>query len=265
MTDANAPVTVAASILYLRWDGGPEAVPPMEDALYRRLQAALHDWHPSRRLVLQAPQGLVIAGQVEPSVARNSATALTRMKGVPPLRVGVHFGELRITADPAVQVRVAGEGLQGAVAAAEAAGPDRVGVSDAFSAALAAQSRGARRNALAGFGVFALLAAGLGGRQARERYELAHRPATIQLDIRPWGDVFVDGEAKGRTPPLVRLSLPPGPHTIEVRNGRFKPLHMEVQLQPAETLDLKHVFAAPRAPAAPRKEQPGPLERFKFW
>ena len=67
-------------------------------------------------------------------------------------------------------------------------------------------------------------------------------------------------------PPLVRLSVPPGPHIIEVRNGRFKPLSMQVHLQPGEEMHLKHVFAAPPAPARrARPKEPGVLDRFKFW
>jgi hypothetical protein len=91
----------------------------------------------------------------------------------------------------------------------------------------------------------------------------------LYLDIKPAGELFVDGEAKGSTPPLVRLSLPPGPHTIEVRSGRARPLQTQVTLQPGEEMQLKHVFVAPPSPrrprAQPQKEQPGLLDRFKFW
>jgi len=52
--------------------------------------------------------------------------------------------------------------------------------------------------------------------------------------------------------------IPPGAHSIEVLNGCFKPLRMEVQLQPGEEMELKHVFGEP-----PHK--PGLLQRFKFW
>jgi hypothetical protein len=51
-----------------------------------------------------------------------------------------------------------------------------------------------------------------------------------------------------------------------VRNGRLRPVRLQMHLQPGEELQLKHVFVAPPppAPARPRKE-PGWLERFKFW
>ena len=269
MTAAPAPApaaaTVASSVLFLRWDGEPGSAPVIDDQLVARLKDALGHWDPARRLVLEAPQGLVIAGHVAPSVARDAARRLVRAEGLPPLRTGLHHGVLRVAPDRSVQARVSGEALHAAAAAAEAAGDDRIGISPAFAGALSAQRRGARRNALAGLGVLAVLGSGFAGREALEQYEAARRPAVIQLDIRPWGNVYVDGEPKGRTPPLVRLSLPPGPHVVEVRNGRFKPLRMEVTLQPAEELEVKHVFAAP--PVAPRRKQqpPGLIDRLKFW
>jgi hypothetical protein len=122
---------------------------------------------------------------------------------------------------------------------------------------------------VAGAGVLVLLGAGWAGRVLREQYAEAHRPAILLLDVRPFGEVFVDGEPKGSAPPLVRLSLPAGQHSIEVRNGRLKPLRMQVQLKPGEELQLKHVFVAPPPPPPSRrakpKEQPGLLDRFKFW
>jgi hypothetical protein len=263
---APAPATVAACVLFLHWEGDPGTAPLLDEQLVPRLKAALERWDAARRLVLEAPQGLVIAGQVAPRVAWEAARRLTRDEGLPPLRAGLHHGELRITPDRAVQARVSGDALHAAAAAATSSGDDRIGISPDFAVALSAQSSGARRNVLAALGLVALLGSGVAVREALEQYEAARRPAAIQLNIRPWGDVFVDGEPKGRTPPLVRLSLPPGPHVIEVRNGRFKPLRMEVSLQPAEELQLKHVFAAPPPPAAAKKkQQPSVFERLKFW
>lgn len=261
MTQA-AAATEVASILFLRWE--QDDGPTLDGPLVQRLQSALQGWDARQRLVLQAPRGLVVAGPVPPAVARTAARRLVAAGDLPPLRTGLHVGELRITPDRAAQVRVGGEALHAAADVAEGAGATRIGETDAFREALALQGRGTRRQVLGGVGVLALLAAGFGGREALERYDAARRPAVIVLDVKPWGDVFVDGEPKGRSPPLVRVSVPPGPHVIEVRNGRLRPVRMEMQLQPGEELQLRHVFTAPPAPPRPRKE-PGLLERFKFW
>lgn len=261
---APAPALLAATVLFLRWEGEPGDAPILDDALAARLKTALQGWDAKRRLVLEAPQGLVVAGPVAPAVAREAARRLTRDAELPRLRTGLHQGELRVSRDRSVQARVSGEALHAAAAAADTSGDDRIGMTPAFAAALAAQRRAGRRDVLAGVGLLAVLGSGFAAREALEQYEAARRPAVIQLHIRPWGNVFVDGEPKGRTPPLVRLSLPPGPHLIEVRNGKFKPLRMEVTLQAAEELQVRHVFSAPPAPAR-RKQEPSVLDRLKFW
>ena len=41
----------------------------------------------------------------------------------------------------------------------------------------------------------------------------------VQIAVSPWGEVYVDGQNKGITPPLTKLSLPVGKHKIEIKNG----------------------------------------------
>lgn len=42
---------------------------------------------------------------------------------------------------------------------------------------------------------------------------------TVQIAISPWGEVFVDGQSKGVSPPLSKLTLPVGSHKVDVKNG----------------------------------------------
>ena len=85
----------------------------------------------------------------------------------------------------------------------------------------------------------------------RHRAARAQPPGAIALAITPWGEVRVDGEAKGRTPPLKRIEVAPGRHRVEVRHPQGAPLTLEVDLAPGEELTVRHAFAAPRpAPAA---------------
>jgi len=131
----------------------------------------------------------------------------------------LHAGGLeeRLLADDtlaAAAARIAGEGLTTAAVLAGLAGP-RTLVSNAFRQALAeqaprlaedlqpvkdlagpggaalfrddaagARARGQRRTLLAAGGIAALLVAGGVAREARLRYEAAHQPAVILLDIR---------------------------------------------------------------------------------
>jgi serine/threonine-protein kinase len=66
--------------------------------------------------------------------------------------------------------------------------------------------------------------------------------ALVVLAISPWGEVLVDGKMVGVSPPMAELELSPGKHTIEVRNGPFKPYQTDVDLGPNETTRIKHKF-----------------------
>ncbi len=68
------------------------------------------------------------------------------------------------------------------------------------------------------------------------------KAAAVALAIAPWGEVLVDGERKGVSPPLTRLQLAPGAHRIEIRNAGAAPVVREVTLAAGETLRLKHKF-----------------------
>jgi len=86
------------------------------------------------------------------------------------------------------------------------------------------------------------------------------KPASIRFHVKPRGFVYVDGVARGRTPPLSRIELKPGAHTIEVRNGEFPPLKLRVNLGAAEEMTITHTFVAPR----PREEGLVPRWRRKL-
>lgn len=67
-------------------------------------------------------------------------------------------------------------------------------------------------------------------------------PATVSLGIAPWGEVYVDGNKKGVSPPLNSMQLAPGNHRIEIRNTTFPPYRQDVDLKPGEQLKIKHKF-----------------------
>ncbi len=72
--------------------------------------------------------------------------------------------------------------------------------------------------------------------------EAAQTPGRIVLAISPWGEVLVDGRSRGVSPPVQMVELPPGPHTVELRNGSF-PAHIErVVIKPGEPVRVQHRF-----------------------
>ncbi len=67
-------------------------------------------------------------------------------------------------------------------------------------------------------------------------------PAVARLLIKPWGEVFINGESRGVTPPLKVLSLTPGDYKVEVRNGDFPAYRVNLKVQAGQTVKLNHVF-----------------------
>jgi serine/threonine-protein kinase len=65
---------------------------------------------------------------------------------------------------------------------------------------------------------------------------------TIQLAILPWGEVFVNGKSRGVSPPLRSVELPPGTHTVEVRNTSFPTHTRRVEVRAGEPVRIRHRF-----------------------
>lgn len=73
---------------------------------------------------------------------------------------------------------------------------------------------------------------------------VAPAAGTLQIAISPWGHVEVDGVPAGTTPPLTRLTLPEGTHTITVRNADFTPFTTTVQVTPDRPVVVRHRFGS---------------------
>jgi serine/threonine-protein kinase len=69
-------------------------------------------------------------------------------------------------------------------------------------------------------------------------------PGLVHIAISPWGQVEVNGASVGTTPPLTRLELPQGTHTITVRNEDFPAYTQSVQVDPERPVTLKHRFGS---------------------
>jgi hypothetical protein len=71
-------------------------------------------------------------------------------------------------------------------------------------------------------------------------------PATgvLQLAVTPWGEVEVNGAAAGTTPPLARLTLPVGTHTVVIRNQDFPPHRTTVTVGEDRAATVRHRFGS---------------------
>lgn len=244
---------------------------------------AIQALRPSDRLVLETLDGLVIVVLSGPEaaldVAQNALAAATDL----PLCLAVNYGPVKRSQDSGATPRFAGDGIVSAVTLANLATRGRVVLSRPFREALelfaphrtrtlmplgaftdatlrshelftvdAAAAAGVRRRFMMGAtaAVLGILTIGVA---ARLMYT---KPAVIQFEITPHGDVFVDGELKGKSPPLSRLAVSPGAHTIEVHHASYAPLRLEMNLKPAEEMKVTHAFGGRR----PRKEGDSFLE-----
>jgi class 3 adenylate cyclase len=67
-------------------------------------------------------------------------------------------------------------------------------------------------------------------------------PGRLEIVAAPWGEVLVNGKSRGRSPPLLVLEVPPGAHTVEIRNSTF-PAHVaRVEVKPGEAVKIQHRF-----------------------
>ncbi|MBL8345342.1 MAG: protein kinase [Rubrivivax sp.] len=138
----------------------------------------------------------------------------------------------------------------GAPATSSASGaPGTVGASDASATAVAAKPAPATtRNNTAATRV-AANARDAGRRTGQSpaassavTAAAATATGTLQLAISPWGQVEVDGQPAGTTPPLTQLTLPAGPHSIIIRNADFPPFSTMVQVQADKPTVVRHRF-----------------------
>ncbi|WP_026075943.1 PEGA domain-containing protein [Noviherbaspirillum massiliense] len=70
----------------------------------------------------------------------------------------------------------------------------------------------------------------------------AVKPGKVKLSIQPWGEIYVDGSKRGISPPLKSLTLPPGEHKIEVRNGQFVPYRQTIEVKSGGEATVKYAF-----------------------
>jgi serine/threonine-protein kinase len=64
----------------------------------------------------------------------------------------------------------------------------------------------------------------------------------VQLAVSPWGQIDVDGQAMGTSPPLTRLTLTAGRHTVTVRNADFPSYSATLNVDGENPVTLRHRF-----------------------
>ncbi len=66
--------------------------------------------------------------------------------------------------------------------------------------------------------------------------------AVITLAIAPWGEVYVDGDRIGVSPPVNEVEVAPGKRKIEIKNGGFPVFTQVVDVKADQKVRIKHKF-----------------------
>ncbi len=64
----------------------------------------------------------------------------------------------------------------------------------------------------------------------------------IALAIAPWGEVYVDGDRVGVSPPVNEVEVAPGKRKIEIRNGSFPVYTQVIEVKADQKVRIKHKF-----------------------
>ena len=121
---------------------------------------------------------------------------------------------------------------------AAATPPD--GAAPAGALATAADAAGAAALPVAAHATAAQGPAAAAGRQV----DAVVNGTTYKLLIKPWGIVYVNGVDRGVSPPVKRLTLGQGQHTIRIVNPNFAEHVMTVTSGGAESATIEHDFTA---------------------
>lgn len=67
-------------------------------------------------------------------------------------------------------------------------------------------------------------------------------PVRVRLDIRPWGEVWVNGVARGISPPVKEIRLIPGKYQVVLRNADLPPYRGTLEIKAGKPAVISHIF-----------------------
>lgn len=80
------------------------------------------------------------------------------------------------------------------------------------------------------------------GKEAEAKKPVPVSTGTIVFRIDPWGDVYIDGRSRGTAPPRNRMTVEAGTRRVEIRNTTFYPHIETVDVEPGQTVTIRHKF-----------------------
>ncbi len=74
------------------------------------------------------------------------------------------------------------------------------------------------------------------------RAEEAAATGTVRLNVLPWGEIHINGNQYGVSPPLRDIALKPGVYKLEIRNSGFASYLQVVEVKSGEEIRIRHRF-----------------------
>lgn len=281
MNDPPSP-PLFVSVVALRL-GGFERLPVVEQARVRSeldstVKAALIPVQRVDRVILDTPDGFALLLPGDPAAALALAQRCLAATDLP-LAIGVNHGVVAPAVENQSISGFLGDGLRTAGIAAQTAHPSQLLVTRAFRDALCAVAP-ARLSELSAAGVYsdssmrthelfavdpagrrrrrqrlwtiaavigaAIIAGGLALRKPLQQHLAPPPHATLVFEITPVGEVLVDGQSYGNTPPLDHLDIPAGTHALEIRHPPGAPLKRTLELAADDRITVQYDFGKNR-------------------
>jgi PEGA domain-containing protein len=286
---ASRPSSAHASVLFLGIPGFARQAVADQARIKSQLEAivasSVAGLRDDERIVLDSSAGMAVVVLANPAAALQVAWRAQARRELA-LELGLTHGPVRVS-DDGLDPVVHGDGIAAAEAISAFARPGAVAISREFREALDRSAPGIARNlpgnyssveaadrafelvyaseasiasrrrrflSLAASACVAILALGGVVRWTAPGAAVPPPPGTVTFDIRPTGEIFVNGQRKGNTPPLKSIQLPPGTHELEIRHERFKPLVSALTIAPGEEIAVAHTFAPPKQVASGKGE-----------
>lgn len=67
-------------------------------------------------------------------------------------------------------------------------------------------------------------------------------PVRVSINVRPWGEIVVNGVSRGVTPPLKTLRLAPGRYSVTIRNTAQPPYRTTLEVKAGKPAMITHIF-----------------------
>ncbi|CAM4196022.1 hypothetical protein [Bordetella muralis] len=70
----------------------------------------------------------------------------------------------------------------------------------------------------------------------------APAPVRVSINVRPWGEIVIDGVSRGVTPPLKTVMLRPGKYAVTIRNSAQPPYNTTLVVTAGKPAVITHLF-----------------------